>query len=608
MKELSALNHYLWRYRWRLIIGILFVTVSNVFGVFPAQVVRHSIDLVKENIFLYQLSGGLELRDMVYAHFGEILVIFAAIVILFALLRGFFMFMMRQTIIVMSRFIEYDLKNDIYGHFQSLSTSFYRRHNTGDLMARITEDVGKVRLYVGPAIMYSINLASLILLVVGIMLTVNVRLTVFVLLPLPVLAATIYFINRIIQRKSIIIQKQLARLTTFSQEMFSGIKVVKSFASEKGIYKHFDRECESYRQKSMNLVRVNAVFFPLILLLIGLSTLLTLFVGGKEVMAGNLTAGNLAEFFMYVNMLAWPFASIGWVTSIVQRAAASQRRINELMNIKPEITSRENIPVEINGNLRFENVDFIYRHTGVQALDNVSFEVKEGETLGIIGKTGSGKSTVANLLFRLFDVNSGRISFEDIDVRKLDPGYFRKQIGYVPQDDYLFSDSIANNILFGYHKDQASSLDGSKDKMLSLLRKVTTITDVKKDILQFPKGFETRLGERGVTLSGGQKQRVAIARAIIGDPEVLILDDCFSAIDTHTEARILRQLSEYLNRKTAIIISHRVSSVKNASRIIVLDKGRVIEQGSHQDLLDQKGYYYELYEKQMLEKELYREA
>ena len=580
--------------------------LSNVFGVFPAQVVRHAFDLVKENLFLYNMADGFSVQSAIYDQFAFILLSFGGVIVAMALIKGFFMVMMRQTIIVMSRHIEYDLKNDIYDHFQQLSLSYFRRNNTGDLMARITEDVSKVRMYLGPAVMYTINLSSLIVLVVSIMLTVNVKLTLYVLLPLPVLAISIYYVNAIIQEKSLIIQEQLSRLTTFTQEMFSGIRVIKAFTSERSVSNHFNREVEDYRQKSMGLVLVNSLFFPAIIMLIGVSTLLTLFVGGQQVMAGNITAGNIAEFFIYVNLLTWPVASIGWVTSIVQRAAASQARLNHLFNQKPEITADENKQITVKGNIEFDNVSFYYPDTGIQALKNLNLTVKSGDKVGIIGKTGSGKTTIANLFFRLYDPTEGNIRFEGVDMQRLDPGQFREQIGYVPQDDFLFSDTIARNLLFGYHQPYDWNNTQDKERLYSLLRTVTEITDVKKDILQFPKGFETRLGERGVTLSGGQKQRVSIARALMSDPRMLVLDDCFSAIDTHTEAKILQGMGNYLEDRTVFIVSHRISTVKNADKILVLDRGEVIEAGDHNALLAKGGYYSELCEKQMLEKELYQ--
>lgn len=608
MKALRSLNKYFFRYKWHLILGSFFVVLSNVFGVFPAQVVRHAFDLVKENIFMYNLTDGFALQSAIFNFFAQILLIFAGVIVAMALIKGFFMVMMRQTIIVMSRHIEYDLKNDIYDHFQQLSLAYFRRNNTGDLMARITEDVGKVRLYLGPAVMYTINLSSLIILVVSIMLTVNVKLTLFVLIPLPILAGAIYYVNSIIQNKSLLIQGQLSRITTFVQEMFSGIRVIKAFTSESPVSSQFKEECENYRQKSMGLVLVNSLFFPIIILLIGFSTLLTLYVGGLEVMAGNITAGNIAEFFIYVNLLTWPVASIGWVTSIVQRAAASQARINHLWDQPPDIVSDENKQINLKGNVNFNRVEFTYPDTGIKALKDLDLHVKAGEKVGIIGNTGSGKSTVANMLLRLYDPTNGSIEYEGVDLSRLDPGHFRKQIGYVPQDDFLFSDTISNNLLFGYHTDFDWKNSEDKDRIYSLLREVTEITDVKKDILQFPKGFETKLGERGITLSGGQKQRVSIARALISDPRLLILDDCFAAVDTHTEAKILQRLGEYMDRRTVFIISHRVSTVKNADKIIVLDQGEVVEQGDHHKLMGEEGYYYDLYQKQMLEKAIYEDS
>ena len=604
MKSLARLNKYLLRYKKQLLWGIFFVIISNLFAVFPAQVVRHAFNLVQENILLYRLAQGFAIEETLVERFAQVLLIFGAIVVGLALSRGLFMFFMRQTIIVMSRKIEYDQKNDIYHHLQRLSLSFYRRHNTGDLISRITEDVSRVRMYVGPAIMYSINLSSLIILVVSIMLMVNVKLTLFALIPLPILAISIYFVNQIIHRRSTAIQEKLSDLTTFVQEMFSGIRVIKSFSSEKSVKEHFADEVEDYRERSMQLVRVDALFFPLILLLIGISTLLTLYVGGIEVMRGEITTGNLAEFFIYVNLLAWPVASIGWVTSIVQRAAASQARINRLMDATPDILPEEGKEVQVKGNITFEHVSFNYPDTGIQALEDISFQVKAGESLGIIGRTGSGKSTIANLLLRLYDPTEGTIYVDGQKLHELEPKPYRQQIGYVPQDDFLFSDSITNNIFFGYHPELHGGREPDGEERAELLKRVTTAADVYKDIKDFPNGFDTSLGERGITLSGGQKQRVAIARAIVGDPRILIFDDSFSAIDTHTEAQILKNLGEVVRGRTSVLISHRVSTVKNAKQILVLDQGRIVERGSHSKLMEGNGYYAKLYRKQLLENEM----
>jgi ATP-binding cassette subfamily B protein len=589
-----------------LISGIIFVIVSNFFAVVPAQVVRHAFDLLHDSFLTYRMSEGFSLKTLLKAAVDTNLLVYAGLIFAMALMKGLFLFMMRQTIIVMSRKVEYDLKNDIYRHFQDLNLAYYRRHNTGDLMARITEDVGRVRMYVGPAIMYSINLFTLIVLAVSIMLTVSVKLTIFALLPLPVLAVSIYFVNNITYNKSTGIQNQLSRMTTFVQEIFSGIRVVKSFSSESSVKMHFEEEVISYKSKSMGLVQVNAFFFPLILLLIGLSTLLTLYVGGQEVIKGNITPGVIAEFFMYVALLSWPVASLGFTTSLIQRAAASQARINQLFDARPEVVSVNGEKLDIKGDIRVQNVSFTYPDTGIKALEDISFHLPAGKSLGIIGRTGSGKSTLAHLLLRSYDVMSGSIQIDGKDLRELDLGYYRKQLGYVPQDDFLFSESIANNIFFGLHEEHAHAKSHEeKLKMEELLLWASTTADVFKDIQGFPEGFETMLGERGITLSGGQKQRVGIARAIVNNPRFLILDDCFSAIDTNTEAQILQNLSEVMRGKTSVIISHRVSTVKNASHIIVLDAGRVVEEGNHDDLMNKQGYYYMLYRKQLMEKELY---
>ena len=602
MKALSALNHYLWRYRGRLGIGLVFVTISNLFAIFPAQIVRHAFDLVRESILLYRLSDGLSLKANLETYFSTMLLMLGLVLLSTAVLRGLFLFLMRQTVIVVSRKVEFDLRNDLYAHFQKLPLAFYRRSNTGDLMARVTEDVNKVRMYLGPGIMYSVNLFTTIVLVVSIMLSVSSRLTWFVLMPLPVLAISVYFVNHLILTRSTAIQEKLADLTTMTQEMFSGIRVIKSFASEAAVKKRFSTQSEAYMERSMRLVRVNALFFPMILLLIGASTLITLYIGGQEVMAGKLTAGNLAEFFIYVNMLTWPVASIGWVTSIIQRAAASQARINRMFAEQPTFDIGEGEKMQLEGQLEFRNVHFTYPETGVKALQGVSFSLEPGKTLGIIGKTGSGKSTIANLLLRLYEPDQGKILVDGKPLRQLQPLDFRRQVGYIPQDDFLFSDTIANNILFSLVHDNHNGHRLPAAERRELLARVTAISDVQKDIEEFPDGFETMLGERGITLSGGQKQRVAIARAIAARPKLLLLDDSFSAIDTYTEARILQNLGSILRDSTNVLISHRVSTVKNADHILVLDEGRVVEQGTHDALVAKGGYYDSLFKKQQAQK------
>lgn len=616
ISSLKALNKYLWRYKKMLLLGVLFVVISNFFGVVPAQVMRYAINLVADNIKEYKNASNPEAHTILSRSLSIALLKYAAIIIGMALLRGLFMYMMRQTIIVMSRHVEYDLKNDLYEHFQKLSMSYYRRNNTGDLLAHISEDVGRVRMYIGPAIMYAINLTTLIVLVVSIMITVNAKLTFFVLLPLPILAITMYYVNDITYKRGTYFQEQLSRLTTFAQETFSGIRVIKSFASEKSVHKHFDEEVEDYKNKALYLARVDAMYFPIIALLIGLSTLITLYVGGQEVMKGNMTPGNIAEFFMYVGSLAWPVASIGWTTNLIQRAAASQKRINAIMDTKPEITRQltvdnlqnaqltNSIPKisELKGNIELKNVSLVYPDTKIVALHGISLNIKSGESLGVIGHTGSGKSTLAYLLLRLYDSTEGEVLIDGQNIKSIDLGTFRENIGYVPQDDFLFSESLEENILWGIRKKRIQNSD-----ILALVEKAAESADVHKDIISFPHGYKTMLGERGITLSGGQKQRVAIARAIVGSPKILILDDCFSAIDTNTEAQILQNLSSVMKGKTSVLISHRVSTVKNCTKIIVLEYGKIIETGKHQELIEKKGYYYSLYRKQLMEKELYEQ-
>lgn len=593
MKSLAYLNKYLLKYKFRFLWGIVFVAVSNLFAIIPAQIVRHAFDLVKEGISLYGLHEGLARQELVYDQFARSIFFYAALILIMALLRGVFLFLMRQTIIVMSRLIENDLKNEIYEHYQSLPLSFYRRNNTGDLMSRISEDVSRVRMYLGPAIMYGINLAALFLMVVPYMLAVNVRLSLYTLLPLPFLALSIYYVNNIIQQKSDAIQKSLSGITTFVQEAFSGIRVIKSFGREQDSHQQFTVASNTYKDKSLELNFVNSLFFPLVLFMVGLSTIITVYIGGQEVIRGSISAGNIAEFIIYVNMLTWPVTSLGWTASLVQRAAASQERINEFLLTKTDIVSRENVQQDITGDIVFEEVSFLYPDTGIQALQNVSFKISHGDTLAVIGNTGSGKSTIANLLLRLFDVSSGRILIDGIDIRNYDLSSLRSQIGYVPQDVFLFSDSIRSNIGFG-----VETL--SEEQMEQAARDA----DVYENIMRFPEKFETKLGERGITLSGGQKQRVSIARALVREPSILILDDALSAVDTKTENAILHNMQRIMRNRTSIIISHRVSSVKLADQILVLDDGLIVQHGTHDQLIREDGIYRTLYEKQLQAEEL----
>jgi ATP-binding cassette subfamily B protein len=593
MKELKSINKYLWRYKYRLLLGIVFIILSNWFGVFPAQVIRLAFDLVKEQVAIYQSLDGFSRQSTYYDVFISIVLFFGCIVFMVAVIKGIFMFFMRQTIIVMSRLVEYDMKNEIYKHYQELNLSFYRKNNTGDLMNRVSEDVSRVRMYIGPAIMYTLNLIVLFILVISTMISVNAKLTFYAVLPLPLLFVAIYFVQNLINQKSEEIQAQLSTLSNTIQESFSGIRVIKSFVREQEIQKGFHHDAEVYKQKSMSLVNVQAIFFPTVLALVGISTILTVYVGGQEVINGSITAGNIAEFIVYVNMLTWPVTSVGWVTSLVQRAAASQKRINEFLDTQPEIKNEEHaISTELAGKISFNNVSFTYPDTGIKAIKNMSFEVMPNETLAIIGKTGSGKSTLANLLFRMYDVDQGEILLDDRDIKTLNLYSFRKQIALVPQEVFLFSDSIKNNIAFG--KDVKDF-----EEIVSVAKQAA----IYENIIQFNEGFETKVGERGITLSGGQKQRVSIARAIIMNPKIMIFDDALSAVDTKTEELILNSLNNIMKDRTSIIISHRVSTVRNANKILFLDAGEIIESGSHEELMSLNGAYAELYQKQLLEEE-----
>ena len=498
------------------------------------------------------------------------------------------MYMMRQTIIVASRKIEYDLKNEIFYHYQSLPLKFYKKNNTGDLMNRISEDVSKVRMYLGPALMYGMNVTILMLMIIPFMFYINFNLAFYSLMPLPLLVVSIYLVQNIINKRSEQIQESLSNLSTYVQETFSGIRLIKSFIREINFEKVFTKKSIDYKNKSIGLQFVLALFFPVIMTLIGLSIIITVYVGALEVFDGNLTIGNIAEFLIYVYLLTWPVTALGWITSIVQRASASQRRINEFLNEKSDINSSENKKINLEGKIEFENVCYKYLDTNIQGMDNISFKINQGESLGVIGATGSGKSTLANSILRLFDIDKGKILFDGIDIKKLDISFFRKQIGYVPQDVFLFSDTIENNILFG-----------TENKSFELVKKAAENADLMRNINSFPEKFKTKIGERGITLSGGQKQRVSIARAIIKEPKILILDDCLSAVDTKTENVILENMKKIMVNKTSIIISHRISSVKLAKKIIVIDSGKIIEEGNHKSLIEKRGMYFDLYKQQL---------
>lgn len=588
MKELKYLNKYLLKYKTHLFWGIVFVIISTFFQIIPAQLVRLSIDLVTDNILLYRSFEGVSLQEDFFSVFAYGIVLYAGLILVMALLRGFFLYLVRQTLIVMSRHIEYDLKNEIFDHYQSLPLSFYRRNNTGDLMNRISEDVGRVRMYLGPVIMYGLQLITLFLILIPIMFQTNATLTWYALIPLPFLSVGIYLVNNIVEKRSEEIQKSQSRLSTFVQEAFSGIRVLKSFNRESESIKNFTTESDSYKNESLKLTKVQSLFFPLMTGLIGLSVILTVYAGSALVINGSLTLGYVAEFIIYVNMLTWPVASLGWTSSLLQRAEASQKRINEFLKTKNTIVSEKELVREIKGKIEFKNVSFTYPDTGIKALKDISFTVNPGESLAIIGTTGSGKSTVSNLIARLYDAREGEVLVDDTPIEHYSLHSLRTQIGYVPQDVFLFSDTIHNNIAFGL-------TDSHTEKVIVAAKDA----DVYDNIMAFPQGFETRIGERGITLSGGQKQRVSIARAIVREPRILILDDALSAVDTKTENNILNSMKRIMENRTSVIISHRVSSAKLANKILVLMDGQIVEEGTHIGLIRKGGVYKDLYRKQI---------
>jgi ATP-binding cassette subfamily B protein len=593
MKSLKHLNKYFYKYRYRLVVGMLFVIISNLFSAIPAKAVGLAIDLLIDNLSTYKYFKLTSLKTDVVINISEVVLIFSALVIVFALIRGFFMFLMRQSIIVMSRLIEFDLKNEVFTHYLKLSPSFYRKNNTGDLMARISEDVSRVRMYIGPAVMYFTNLTATFLVVIPIMFAVHAKLALFVLLPLPILSYAIFKINNTINKRSDAIQSQLSEITSFAQETYSGIRVIKAFGAEANFRADFERESNEYKKRSMDLAKVDATFFPLMLFLTGLSTLITVFLGGIFVLRGEITLGNITEFVIYVNLLTWPVASLGWTSSLVQRAAASQERLNEFLHTAPEIINPSTQPFIFNNNIEFKQVSFRYEGKTEFALKNININLQKGKTLAILGTTGSGKSTLVQLLLRVMDATEGEILIDGENLTSINLHDYKNHIGYAPQDVFLFSDTIANNISFGVEF-------GDTD----LTEKVNTAAQqaaLLSSIQEFPDGMKTMIGERGVTLSGGQKQRVSIARALIKNPDILLFDDCLSAVDTKTEAEILSNLNQIMKGKTAIIISHRVSTVKDADHILVLNNGVIEEDGTHQQLMELNKRYCELYTSQMLE-------
>lgn len=588
MNHLYVLNHFFWKYRWHFLGGIFFVSLSNYFRVLQPQAIREALDLVIHNLSIYRNFEGSNLQQNLETILGKQLLIFGIFVLLFAGLMGLFMYFMRQTIIVMSRLIEYDMRKEIFEHYQILDLAFYKRNKTGDLMARITEDVNKVRMYLGPAILYGINLVSLFAFVIYAMVNVSLELTLFCLIPLPVLSISIYYVSDLIHKKSEEIQQQLAVLNNTAQEVYAGIRVVKAYTQEKSMLGFFTSQSQQYNQQSVSLARINALFYPLMILLIGISTLITVYAGGTLVVNGSISTGNIAEFVIYVNMLTWPVTSIGWIASIIQQASASQKRINEFMQTKPSILSGNMEDFKLNGEIIFNNVGLTYPDTGICALKNIQLHIKAGEKIAIIGKTGSGKSSFAELLLRMNDVSEGEILFDGVPVKELNLGRLREQIGYVPQDVFLFSDSLKQNITFG--KPDASDAE---------IEKAIFDASLTDEIKTFPDGLNTILGERGITLSGGQKQRVSIARALLKNPEILILDDCLSAVDSHTENKILNYFQSSLKDKTAIIISHRIYVNLHFDKILVFQDGEVAHAGTHEELLKISPYYLDLYERQL---------
>jgi len=582
MKALKHLNKYFYKYRYRLIIGVLITAVAKIFALQVPQLIRESLNVVED----YNKNIINNLSEVRHELFINILLIIGA-----ALLSGFFTFLMRQTLIVMSRLIEFDLKNEIYDQYQALSQTFYKKNRTGDLMNRISEDVGKVRMYCGPAIMYTMNMLVLFIIALTKMFQIDAKLTFYTLLPFPILSALIYFLSKTINKRSNIVQQYLSQLTTFAQEFFSGINVVKAYSIESQTSTDFSALATIKKEKNISLYKAQALFFPSMFLLIGISNILVIYIGGQQYISGEIdNIGIIAEFIIYINMLTWPVAVVGWVTSIVQEAEVSQLRINEFLDEKPDIQNLNQNHSEIEGNIRFEHVSFTYEDTEIEALHDISFEVKKGKTLAILGKTGSGKTTIINLVSRLFDTNEGTIYIDDTPIKEVNLYDLRESIGSVPQDAFLFSDTIGNNIKIGNAKATEKEVEEAAKNAY-----------IHHNIIEFNLKYETLVGERGVTLSGGQKQRISIARALLSNPKILIFDDCLSAVDTETEEIILGNLEKARQGKTTIIVSHRTSSVKNADQIIVLEAGKIVQTGTHNMLISTKGYYQDIYNQQLEE-------
>lgn len=591
MKELSYLNKYFIKYKYSFSLGILITIIAQIFSLFTPKLISKSLNAIEN---FDKLSSAEQKSEIVIATFRQDLIHNVLLIIGTTIVAGFLTFLMRQTLIVMSRHIEFDLKNEVFRQYENLSQNFYKQNRTGDLMNRISEDVSKVRMYVGPAVMYTINTAIRFAIVILYMYNVSPLLTLYTILPLPILSYCIFKLSSEINKRSTTFQQYLSKVSSFTQEIFSGIRVIKAYSLENQHQNNMVDLAEESKRKSLSLARVQSLFGPLMIALIGISNLVVIYFGGVMYINGSIpNIGTIAEFILYVNMLTWPVASLGWVSSMVQEAEASQKRLNEFLKIEPEIKNNNENTSEIQGNISFENVSFTYQDTNIEALKNVSFTVKKGETLAILGKTGSGKSTILSLISRLYDVTEGEVKIDGNEISALNLNDLRNNIGIVPQDAFLFSDTIKNNIKFG-------NQNATDEEVIEAAKNAV----VHDNIIAFNKQYDTVLGERGITLSGGQKQRVSIARAIIKNPAILLFDDCLSAVDTETEEMILNNLFEISKDKTTIIVSHRVSSAKNADKIIILEDGKIIQQGSHNQLINQEGYYASLYLKQLSEKEL----
>lgn len=592
LKALKHLNKYLWKYRLVLLAGLCFIIITNILNITAPYLVRIAFDHSYAEAALYYFFKGSEMAPIYKSGIIKSATFYGALILGITLLRGFFMFLMRQTVIVVSRKIEFDLKNELYNHYQKMSMEFFRANFTGDLMSRLSEDVSKVRMYLGPAIMYFVNLVFTFITVLAMMISVNPTMTLYVLLPLPILSLSIYYVSKIINKKSEKIQKKLAGLTSFVQESMAGIRILKAFSVQHAFANAFEKETEEYRSLSMSLTTVNAFFMPLMMFLVGLSTLITVYFGGLGVINGSFTFGNIAEFVIYINLLTWPVASLGWVTAIVQTAEASQARINAFLQVKPSVVSGEVMCTNLQQYIALNKVSFGYT-SDKWALQEIELQVQKGQTIGIVGPTGAGKTTLLHLIARFYDPQLGSVLIDGQNIKDFNLQSYRKLMSYVTQDVVLFSEKIVDNILFGSDADDAIPIEE--------VHRVAKIAAVHSSIMDLPANYETKLGERGINLSGGQKQRIALARALIRNPQILLMDDCLSAVDYQTEKEILQNLKAELFDRTAFVVSHRLSVVADADKILVVEDGRISAFGTHQDLLLKNEYYAKLYAKQMEE-------